>query len=140
MDTREAPETGSSGDRSRRACGYRGCTEPASVCDGCGAEGCDDALRKACRCEGGPDAIPLYEPVDASVAETAFDAVVMAPSAVARGGFVELLANKVAGGPMEHLGGQMGVIAETGESAHRVLFLDARVYEVPVGWLKVVRR
>ena len=50
-------------ERRQRQCGDRGCTEPAYRCDGCGAEGCDYGLRKACRCEDGPDASALYEPV-----------------------------------------------------------------------------
>lgn len=48
-------------EQRQRLCGDRGCTEPAYRCDGCGAEGCGYALRKACRCEGGPDESPLYD-------------------------------------------------------------------------------
>lgn len=44
----------------RRLCGHRGCTEPAYRCDGCDETGCEEALRRSCRCDGGPDASPLY--------------------------------------------------------------------------------
>ena len=55
-----------------RPCGDRGCTEPSYRCDGCGAEGCDYGLRKACRCEDGPDPSPLYD--DAPAQPDALDA------------------------------------------------------------------
>lgn len=64
---------GDATERRQRPCGYRGCTEPAYRCDACGAEGCDDALRKSCTCDGGPDASPLYESATAQPAGGAAD-------------------------------------------------------------------
>ncbi|TXH58719.1 MAG: hypothetical protein E6Q97_01625 [Desulfurellales bacterium] len=53
----------------QRLCGYNGCTEPAYRCEDCDAEGCMDALRKACRCENGPDEVPVYTTAPRDVAE-----------------------------------------------------------------------